>query len=78
METVFEKPSRRNSIAVCLFECNACLLGGTKTIAVAVRNVGRTSMFVCVSEEIWYTELVEVSGRIIMPKKIENTFKSIT
>lgn len=61
METVFEKPSRRRASAICLFECNACLLGGTKTIKIPVRNVGRSSIFVCVPEQIWYTGLVEVS-----------------
>ncbi|KAL5241986.1 hypothetical protein ACI65C_009396 [Semiaphis heraclei] len=52
----FHKPSN-----VCLFECNACLVGARKTTIVKIKNVGRSSKFILVPEDVWYTKPVEVS-----------------
>lgn len=51
----------KKSSNMCIFECNACLVGATKTIEVVVSNIGRTSSFVCVSEDFWYSNKLEVS-----------------
>lgn len=64
MENPFEKPSRRRSSTICVFECNACLVGATKTTLVVVRNTGRSAKFICVPEDVWYTKSVEVSKKL--------------
>jgi len=52
----FQKPSN-----VCLFECNACLVGARKITIVKIKNVGWSSKFILVPEDVWYTKSVEVS-----------------
>lgn len=44
-----------------VFECNACLVGATKTVKVTVENLGRTAKFFCVTEDDWYLKKAEVS-----------------
>lgn len=56
-----EKLAIRSPSGVCLFECNACLVGTRKTLIVTIKNIGRSSKFVLVSEDIWYTKPAEVS-----------------
>lgn len=59
----YEKPNRQRSSTICVFECNACLIGATKTNLVIVRNTGRTAKFICIPEDVWYTKSVEVSKK---------------
>lgn len=54
---------RRLGSAICVFECNACLVGAVKTVAVSVKNIGRPAKFICVPEDVWYTQPVGVSKK---------------
>ncbi|XP_060879182.1 uncharacterized protein LOC132951388 [Metopolophium dirhodum] len=54
-----KKLSLRKPSSVCLFECNACLVGARKTMIIKIKNVGRSSKFILVSENVWYTKSVE-------------------
>jgi hypothetical protein len=63
--TVCKKLALRKPSSACLFECNACLVGARKTIIVKIKNVGRSSKFILVPENVWYTKPVEVSTRIL-------------
>lgn len=59
-----KKLALRKPSSVCLFECNACLVGARKTMIVKIKNTGRSSKFILVPENIWYTKPAEVSSRI--------------
>ncbi|XP_050525578.1 uncharacterized protein LOC126896668 [Daktulosphaira vitifoliae] len=59
----------KNLTNICVFECNSCLVGASKTIEISVCNLGRTSSFVCISEEFWYSNALEV------PKPKDNCMK---
>ncbi|XP_025205925.1 uncharacterized protein LOC112602183 [Melanaphis sacchari] len=54
-----KKLALRNPSSACLFECNACLVGARKTVIVKIKNVGRSSKFILVPENVWYTKSVE-------------------
>jgi len=61
MDTRHLTSTQEDSSSVCIFECNACLVGGTKTITVDVYIKQRSAKFVCVPEDVWYTKSIEVS-----------------
>lgn len=56
---------RGESQSVCVFECNACLVGATKTISVLVKLEGRSAKFVCVPENVCYSKSNEVSVKFL-------------
>jgi len=60
-----KKLALRKPSSVCLFECNACLVGARKTMIVKIKNTGRSSKFILVPENVWYTKPAEVSSRIL-------------